>query len=183
MKYRSTLLYLIAFLLICTASFYILRRTKEPILETPKQTINSFIYHGIYTEYNKEGKIKSQITAQKITHFSPDETTLFTHPYIITYTTKGTWHIRANNAKSDKSGEKIFLYGNVTVHQLPTAHQVESWLKTTELTLYPKKSLAMTKKPVILIHPGITIHGVGFHANLKTGQYRLDSESEAVYKP
>src|SRR3990167_10058090 len=184
MKYKLTF-YIILFLCISVASVLILRHTKtQAPLTSQKNTVDSFILQGAFTEYNEQGLIKTKMNAITITHFQKSGATQFEKPYIVTYTENRTpWHIRADQGVSDKTGSKIILTGHVNVHELQTAQHAETTITTTELTIFPKESRAVTDKMITLSRPGTVIHGTGFIANLKTGQYQLRSESEAVYQP
>lgn len=183
MKHSLSVIYVVLFALLGLSSMYILhhdRTHKHPIFTT---TINSFIIHAKFTEYNTLGQVKTIITADRVTHFQQSGISIFEKPYIISYTEKNRtpWHIHANRAISNKSGDKIILRGHVIVHQLPTSLHAEATIKTTELTIFPKASRAVTNKAVTIIRPGTIINGTGFTANLKTGRYELRSESNAIY--
>lgn len=185
MKHKLTIIYLILFILIGVVSVFILHHAATTTKTVSQKTIiNTFVHEATFTEYNKKGLVKTKIRAQKMTHYQPQGTTVFEKPFIITYSDNRTpWHIRADQAISDRTGQKIILIGNVTAHELPTAQQTGTMIKTTEITLFPKESRAETDKPVVLTRPGTIIDGTGFTANLKTGQYQLHSESRAVYQP
>lgn len=187
MKYRLSI-YIMIFALICVASEMILKHTAQPVVTTThspeKNTVDSFLIHPIVTQYDKDGFIKMKMTADKLTHYKMSGETVLEKPFIITYSEKNTpWHIHADRAISNKAGDRIVLKGHVNVHELQTAQHPETTITTTELTVFPKESRAVTDKFVTLSRPGTLIHGVGLIANLKTGQYQLRSESEAIYEP
>lgn len=180
---RNTL-YIFLALLICIASFFILHHTQKPARSPQKKIIDNFVIHASFTEYNKKGLLKTKMSAEKVTHFLPDNTTFFIKPVILTYMdNRDPWHITADQGTSDKTGSTIVLQGHVVVHKLATAKQASLTIKTSELTVYPKESRAITAKPVILSRPGTVIHATGFAANLKTGQYKLLSQSKVIYQP
>jgi lipopolysaccharide export system protein LptC len=184
MNYKLTF-YLILFLCIAAASVLILQHTNTKTPQsTQKNTIDSFIANGTFTEYNALGLVKTKMNAASITHFKESGITQFDKPVIVTYSDNRTpWHIHADHAVSDKTGTKITFQGHVTVHELTTKENAGTTITTTELTVFPKESRAVSDKAVTLSRPGTIIHGRGFTANLKTGQYQLRSESEAIYQP
>lgn len=187
MKYKLSL-YILIFALICVASEMILRHTAEPIVVAShtlkKNTVDSFLLYPTVTQYDQEGHIKMKTTAIKLTHYKMSGETTLEKPFIITYTDKHVpWHIHADLAISNKKGDRILLKGHVKVHELPTLKHPETTITTSELTIFPKESRAVTDKFVAIERPGTLIHGVGLVANLKTGQYQLRSESEAIYQP
>lgn len=185
MKYKSTFVYFILFILIGIASIFILhhgKQTEKRLLQ--KTTLNTFVHDATFTEYDKQGLVKTKITAEKITHYQPQGTSVFEKPFIITYSDdRRPWHIRADQATSDRTGQTIVLSGHVIAREVPTAQHAGTTITTTQITIYPKTSRVDTDKPVVLTQPGTVIHGTGFTANLKTGQYQLHSESEAIYQP
>ncbi|EKD77894.1 MAG: hypothetical protein ACD_42C00134G0003 [uncultured bacterium] len=150
-----------------------------------QKTINNFVINAKYSEYNKQGEIKTIVTADKITQFQPDNNSVFTQPRIITYTDQDRtpWHIQADEGSSDQTAKKIILRGHVIAVKLKTKKTPSITIKTTKLTIFPKKSLAITNQPVVLSRPDTIIHGIGLTANLKTGEYQLHSQSKAIYVP
>lgn len=181
---KLTLLTIFLSICICTASFFILRNTTQPVKIAPKTSITSYAIDVTYTEFNAQGLIKTTVDAKKIIRYQPAGNSIFEKPVIVTYAADRTpWHIHADAGESDRSGEKIVLQGNVIIHELPTNTHPETMIQTAELTLYPKLSRAETNDAVTLSRPGMTIDGKGLEANLKTGQYELKSQSKAVYQP
>lgn len=186
MKNKIAILYIIAFLLIALVSVFILHHTKkiESSMASKNSAINTFIRHAIFTEYNKQGMIKTRIEAKKVTHYQEQNTIFFDEPKIISYgNNRNAWHIRADQAVSDSTGKKIVLSGHVIAHELATAKNPDTVVTTTQLTLFPKTSEATTDQPVILKRPGIIMSATGFSANLKTGEYQLHSQTKVIYQP
>ncbi|HLB56479.1 MAG TPA: LPS export ABC transporter periplasmic protein LptC [Coxiellaceae bacterium] len=187
MKHKVMNFYLILFVLLGVMSMVILHHTQKiNINSSQKTTVQTFVHDATFTEYNQTGLIKAKIHSEKIMHYEPQGTTLFKKPFIIVYTeTRVPWHIRADQAVSDRTGKKLILTGNVIAHELPTAKNEETTVKTTEITVYPdpKEFRVETDQPVVLTRPGTKITGKGFSANLKTGRYRLHSAMKAVYLP
>ncbi|PIZ03908.1 MAG: LPS export ABC transporter periplasmic protein LptC [Gammaproteobacteria bacterium CG_4_10_14_0_8_um_filter_38_16] len=186
MKYKLPIIYSLIFVCICLASIFILLHANqlESQTITGKTQIDNFIIQANSTEYNQQGQVKVKMTSEKIRHFLPQKTSIFTKPRIIAYTENRTpWHIQADQAIVNSTGEKIILQGHVVIRELPAKQPAEiTTIKSNEITLFPKESRATTKQPVTLSRPGVTIHGVGFDANLKTGQYKLQSQSKAIYQ-
>lgn len=179
------LLYLILFACIGIASALILHHDNQQKMQRAGNiAIDSFVNQATLTEYNEQGEIKKMITAENAIHSEPDGVTHFIKPFILLYAQDRTpWHIRADKGTSNKKTDHIVLQHNVMIHQLPTARHTESRITTDELTILTKTSRAFTEKPVTLTRPGITIHGIGLSANLKTGEYQLRSQSEVIYQP
>ncbi|MCX7120395.1 MAG: LPS export ABC transporter periplasmic protein LptC [Gammaproteobacteria bacterium] len=177
-------IYIILALLICIGSIFILHRTSKPAHPAQKKIIDSFVLNASYTEFNQDGQVKTKMSAAKVIHFIPDNTTHFTKPVMLTYMdNRDPWHITADKGNANKTGSEIILKGHVIVKKLPTEKQESLTITTSELAIFPKESRAVTKQAVTLTRPGTVIHATGFTANLKTGQYQLLSKSTVIYQP
>ena len=184
MTLKSTRLYIALFFLLCIASIFILYHPKKQPAATQPQTIDSFIYQAQLTEYNKQGKMKSDITAANVIHYKESDITFLVAPRILVYSDQNIpWKIHADQAKMMQSNTIIVLSGHVIIHQLQTLNHPETIIKTTTLTVYPKESRAETTAPVTINRRGMAIVGKGLTANLKTGQYQLTSETKAILQP
>ncbi|OGT25804.1 MAG: LPS export ABC transporter periplasmic protein LptC [Gammaproteobacteria bacterium RIFCSPLOWO2_02_FULL_42_14] len=184
MKYKSYYFYGVIIFIFVVASFLILHHAERALNISLDSKINSFVTGGNFVEYDKQGNIKTKITADKIVEFQSEDRIVFHNPEIVTYSEKQVpWHIRADQAISNKKGDRVVLTGHVLIREMRNDNEPRSTIKTTELVIFPKQSLATTKEPVTLFRPGIIVNGVGLTANLKTGQYELKSQSEAIYQP
>ncbi|EKD70438.1 MAG: hypothetical protein ACD_46C00534G0003 [uncultured bacterium] len=184
MTLKSTRLYIALFFFILTACVFILHQPSKKQIAENTLTINSFIDQATYTEYNKQGGIKNNITATSVVHYKENDTTFFTAPNILIYSDKNIpWKIQANHATMTQDNTIIVLSGNVVIHQLKTIHQPQTIIQTNTLVVYPKKSRAETNDAVIIHRRGIVINGNGLKANLKTGEYQLTSETNATLQP
>lgn len=184
-KNKTRILYLSLLALICVISIAILHHAgqQEKLASQKSENVDSFVIQGINTEYDQNGKLKTKIISEMITHLHREKTSFLKNPRIILYTENNTpWHIRADQAMTNKKGDQVVLQDHVIIHQLATAQEPETTITTTQLIIFPKKSMATTSQAVTLSRPGVTINGVGFDANLKTGQYQLHSQSRAVYQ-
>src|SRR3989338_8905012 len=182
MRLRMSNFYLILFSLIVFASILILHRAANTLHLGNQSSINSFVSDANFIEYNHTGQIKTKITAKDITQ--RQDYILFKNPYIETYTdNRAPWQIRADQAISDQQGKKVVLQGHVIIHELKQTDTPATTIKTSELTLFPRKSFATTDKSVAIYRPGVILHGIGLTANLKTGEYELKSQSKGVYQP
>lgn len=167
------------------SSAYILHHKKtSPVTFSKKEIMDSESYQATFTQYNQQGQVKVMMSAQTIKQYQPSGTIVFEKPFILAYGENRTpIHIRANKAIANKSANKIIMSGSVTIHQLKTKSDPETTIQTSELIVFPKKSQAITNKPVVITRPGMVIHSAGLTANLKTAQYQLHSNSRVVYQP
>ena len=56
-------------------------------------------------------------------------------------------------------------------------------IKTTQLTIHPGSQTADTDQAVTITQDHITTHGVGMHANLKTGIVQLKAQLHSEIEP
>lgn len=182
---KRTLFYIAAFVLIFISSIIILHHNGIQPKTTQQTPINSFITNAKVTEYNLKGEIKTTAHASEITHWETTDETHFTNPDIMTYTDtdRTPWHIYAKNGVSNKDSTLVILTHDVVIHKLETPKHSEMTIKTSELNVFPKESRVTTDQSVVLAQPGTVIHGVGFSANLKTGEYKLRRGTSATFDP
>jgi lipopolysaccharide export system protein LptC len=185
MKNSSLIAYLIAFTLVAIASIIILKHNEKSSLISTHNGMNSYVTNIVITDFSKDGQISSTLQAATVQHEEMSGKTFLTKPFFTGISQKNDshWHIHATTGVINESGTEVTLTGKVIVHELPSPHNVETTITTTLLTIYPKQSRAKTDQAVVLKRPGTTITGVGFTANLKTGEYQLRSGTEAIVAP
>ncbi len=167
------------------SSTYILHQSKtQAVALSKKEIMDSESYQATFTEYNRQGQIKAMMSAKTIKQYQPSGTIVFEKPFILAYgNNRAPIHVRADKATANKSINKIIMSGSVVIHQLKTKKDPETTIQTSQLIVFPKKSQAITNKPVVITRPGIIIHSIGLTANLKTAQYQLHSNSHVIYQP
>ena len=110
----------------------------------------------------------------------------FTQPDITSYSEKTyqpSWHITAEKGQSYKNNTIITLSGNVQFHRIATSDSPAMTIQTSRATIKPQQSIASTDQPVSIQQQHSTIHGSGLIANLKTGDYTLQSQTQGEYIP
>lgn len=184
MKIKSTAFYIILFFLLCIASIFILHHPEKKAPATHEKIVDNFINKAKFTEFNQEGGLKSEITADTVTNYQNSGATYFVKPRILVYSDqKIPWRIHSDEATMEKVNNVTTLSGHVVIHQLQTIGHPETFIYTSTLTVYPKKSYAETEAPVQIRRRDMVISGIGLTANLKTGQYQLHTETKAILQP
>ncbi len=135
------------------------------------------------TTYDKQGQINAILTTPSIVHFNKGDYANLTKPFFtLLDKNKVPWQISAAYGKFYQGKkERFFLWDKVIVKQLPGVHSSQTKLTTSELTYYPKTSVAHTDKAVTITQPGSIMHSVGFNADLKKGLIEFLSQSTAEY--
>lgn len=149
-----------------------------------RDSIDSYGTNVTLREYDENGRLKSILYAVSIKHYEKSGKTVAEKPDLTTHEDNNiVWHITANEGTLNKTGDQLILSGNVILHQLPTKESPETLVKTILLIINPKTSIATTQAFVTLKRGDDTVSGTGLVANLKTGDYTLQSGSHAVINP
>lgn len=184
MKVKSTKIYVIFFIVLCVSSVFILYHPKKDTQITSQKIMDHFFLKPIFIEYNQKGAIKSRITAESVAHYKNTQSSFFVKPEILFYAdNKLPWKIQAEQGSMEQQNEVVTLSGHVELQELGANHQPLTTIKTTHLIIYPKQSRAETDAPVAIYRQHVVVHGVGLHANFKTGQYVLKSHANAILQP
>lgn len=141
------------------------------------------------TNYTVNGSIKSHLHAKKLTYYSGLDKSHFLKPVIVVYKpNKMPWRITANYGFSLNKNTILILKKNVRLQQPLGKNNPASIILTSELTIYPNKHFAETKKPVTYTQISqdktkVTVKSVGAKVDQKTGKIYLLSKARGVYDP
>ena len=169
----------------CTSVIFMLIRNDQT-QDIQKKTggINAFMTNATYTQFNKLGQLHTRMQTPNMEHYTENDTSFFIKPRILIYTSNRIpWHIKSDYAKSKHGMKKVYLWGNVVLHQPQLENYPETTILTSTLTVYPKRSFAETDQEVTIHRPSSVIKGKGVTANFKTGIIKLLEQSRGVYEP
>lgn len=134
-----------------------------------------------YQEFNNNGQIKNHYFATEATVYS-DKTSQFVKPNFLIYTeNRVPWKTTSDRGNSSDNNQTIHLIGNVKMHQLATPNNPETRIDTASLWIYPKKSLATTKRFVSVRRPDMHVSGIGMRADLKNNQFQFFADTRGQY--
>lgn len=182
---RKTLWFSLILLIGASLSIFLMvfREHKADDVKAPGG-VNAFMINPTYRDFNKNGTLHSQLSANLMEHYVRHDISVFTKPVILIYTDERIpWHITAEHGKSQNGTKEVLLYNNVILHQPQQPSHPETTINTSELTVYPPRSFAETNKKVKITRPGTVIHGKGIEADLKTGIVKLLTRSRGTYEP
>jgi LPS export ABC transporter protein LptC len=94
-----------------------------------------------------------------------------------------TWHLTSNQAHVPQGGNTVEFEGDVLLTGRPGAEPQVAELHTPRLTLDTVGEVAHTRSPVELAFGVHRLRGVGMHADLKTGNLRLESDVSGHFTP
>ncbi len=153
-----------------------------------KKKPNVFIYDLYSTNFNKEGEISSKVFTPSMQYDSFNKFSTMINPRIKVFQKNdpSPWFISADKGAIFNGNGKYQLIGNVKLTQKLTQKTLATIITTSELTFYPSKKLAETRKPITFIRvnkdkSSMVIHSVGAKVNQKTGDVQLLSKAQGVY--
>jgi LPS export ABC transporter protein LptC len=134
------------------------------------------------TQFDKDGRLHNEFYSPELVHYPQDDMTFSQKPFFIFYAlTEPPWHISAKNGKSLNGDQRMLLWDNVQIQQMPGLHSHHMTIDTSLITLYPHLSFAQTERPVTITQPNTVIHAIGMQADLKTSAVKLMSETKGQH--
>jgi len=115
--------------------------------------------------YTAEGIPRHRLSAENMTHFADDQSTILVAPHLAFLNEKGeTWQLDAGHGQVDGTGETLLLTEKVNLRR--SGEKVEPLeLQTGELTVHPNQQTATTRTPVTITGTGMRIEAAGLDAN------------------
>ena len=134
-------------------------------------------------EFNDAGLLTNSLKSPLVKHTPFDDRHWFQSPVIhITQNDDAPWTIKALEATSFNSGEKIILNRHVVILQTPSNHQ-NSTITTNQLIYYPNKKIAVSENHVMFKQPGTTVQSHGMKAWLAEKRVKLLGKARGQYDP
>lgn len=158
-----------SFLVVFGVFSWWLLKTSEPDEERMDVPLHSADFFSVgYTkiEMDSQGLLKSRLDADKMTHFSDDETTELDKPVMTFYKTDTpTWIIRSETGLRPADGKVLFLNGKVFINREQAPGVTPIKVNTTNLRVKPDENYAETDEWGEIITPSDWISGVGMQIN------------------
>lgn len=113
---------------------------------------------------NEKGTLKSKLIADKIIHYSDDETTHSINPVMYFYNESSPpWIINSDTGILSADGKSLLLNGQVTIERAKAKGQSALTINTSMLNVQPEKSYAETKEWAELLSPPNKTTGTGMN--------------------
>jgi lipopolysaccharide export system protein LptC len=117
-------------------------------------------------EMNSSGLPKNKVIADKVVHFSDDDTTELQNPLMTIFKQDGpNWVIRSETGIIPAGGRDMFLNGKVFIHRETAPGIKPMKINTSNLRIKPKQDYAETDEWAELIMPPNRTTGIGMQAN------------------
>ncbi len=123
--------------------------------------------------FNPGGGLQYVQTAQKMLHYTDDDSTEVTAPALRYISERQHTRVTARLAWLGPSGKEIRLNDDVRMVREATADNPELVVTTSEMFVYPDDELARGDKPVTITEGRSIIHGTGFEADNRAHLFKL----------
>ncbi len=132
----------------------------------------------------KDGKESATLRAPAMERNPGDDSSDITRPVFLLPDSAGRhWQLKADTGWISAKGEELRLRGNVSGDSPRDDQTPVTTFRTDALDVFPDRDLARTDARVTMTRPGLHQVGLGFQANLKSGQYSLLSQVKTRYEP
>lgn len=135
----------------------------------PAQSPDYFSIGYEKIEMDLEGKLKSKVTADKLTHYSDTDIAELNNPVIIMYKPDApSWVIRSETGTVPAGGREVFLNGKVFIDRAKAPGFRGIKIITSNLRVQPEQDFAETKEWTDIIMPPDRTSGTGMEVTFST---------------
>lgn len=140
--------------------------------EVPQHSASLFSNGYTKIEIDEQGQTKSELFADKMTHFSDDNTIEMDKP-VMTFFSEGlpTWKIRSETGLLSSDRENLFLNGKVFIVRKKEDENRKFKVNTSNLRVRPEENYAETDDWAELITPTDWVSGTGMKVFFKDPVY------------
>jgi lipopolysaccharide export system protein LptC len=136
------------------------------------------------TNYDREGRVESTLTAKKMVHFPDDDSTELESPFVVqTKPDEPRMTLSADRGTLSQDAADVFLYDNVELVRAAKDTTPEQRLTTTFLHLVRSRSLVRTDRDVRVYQEDKELTGRGMEYNNETGQLFLRERVRGRFDP
>ena len=151
--------------------------------EKLKNAVDLTVTNINFKEFNQKGELANYLETPLVEHVPKNNTHLLTKPHIIVKEEdKAPWDINAQYAKAVKGGQKITFSNDVTIAQKKDIKNGNILLRTEEITYFPNKKYAITKKDVKLQQDESIVEATGLKAFLAENRIQFLSKTHGHYE-
>lgn len=173
--------------LIAFACFGLYITSNKPVLKLDNDTLSTtedtVVTDLTLTQFDANGHVSHYLQTKTVRHVPRNDTHYLTTPTIkIAQENQAPWEINAQEAVAIQSGQQITFHDNVIICQKKGKPAEETRVTTEEITYFPQKQLATTRKPIRLSQAGNVVTSTGMNAYLADNRVQLLSNAQAVYE-
>lgn len=136
------------------------------------------------TQYDREGRVESTLTAKQMRHFPDNDSTEVDSPVVVqTKPDAPRMTLTADRGSLSQDGVDVFLHDNVLVVREARAATPEQRMKTSFLHIVRGKSLIRTDRDVHIFQEDKDLTGRGMEYDNETGQMFLRERVRGRFDP
>lgn len=151
---------------------------ERKVSHTPDYYLENFAF----TAMDTTGAPEYRLIADLMQHFPDDDTVALTSPQMTFYRdAERPWHAQAETATVFDDGERIHLFGTVTMRQEVSPPELPVVVTTRDVRMRPREQYAETDAPVNIVRGPDTIDAVGARVFLDEGIVELLSSARGRY--
>jgi LPS export ABC transporter protein LptC len=158
---------------------------REPVPEEPESARPGYYLTGVdLEEFGTDGKLRIGLRSISATE-EPATGIVRLSDVAVDYhaPTGQTWHLTSNEARVPPGGRTVEFEGDVRLAGRAVDDPRTAQLHSPRMTLDTVGEVAETRSPVELAFGTHRIRAVGMHADLKSGQLRLESQVNGNFAP
>jgi len=149
-----------------------------------RHDIDFTVEHLTSTVLDPQGVPRSTLTAEKMWHFSDDETTHLQLPSVVSLRAEQPpVHMTANLGTLSRNREDVFLRDAVVITRTDPATLNEMRFETDYLHILPNLDVADTDRPVLMYDRTNVISAVGLLFDNQARTIKLLSQVRAKHEP
>lgn len=171
---------------VCSFWYYMSNSNANRFVIDKEKLINSVditVTNISFKEFNQKGELANYLETPLAEHVPKDNTHFLTNPHIIVKEEdKAPWDINAKHAKAIKGGEEITFSKDVKIAQKKDINNGDILLRTEEITYFPNKKYAITKKDVKLQQDQSIVEATGLKAFLAENRIQFLSKAHGHYE-
>ncbi|TBW01109.1 LPS export ABC transporter periplasmic protein LptC [Azotobacter chroococcum] len=145
----------------------------KPGISPDDSAIDFYVTNAHTLQYQAEGALHYEMTADKVEHLKSSEITLLTQPDLLIF--RGTptpWHVRSERGEVSPQGDQVELIDAVRVERTDTQGR-PTVLTTSRLSVLPEREYAETQQPVKIEAANGVTTAVGMKAYLDDSRMHL----------
>lgn len=175
-KLLNLLLISCATLLVAALGYWNLnpQDSSTPAHDATRDNQIDFFAKNTYTvQYQADGKLHYELTAEKVEHIKTSDITLMTAPNMNLF--RGTdlpWKIHSERGEVSPGGTEVELIDNVRVERTDAKGR-PTVLTTSRLTVFPDKEYAQTQQAVRIVAANGVTTAQGMKAYMNDGRMLL----------
>lgn len=140
---------------------------------TPENLVDFYAHNTFTVQYQADGKLHYEMTADKVEHIKTSDITLITTPNMNLFRgTEHPWKIRSEHGEVAPGGSEVELIDKVRVERTDAKGR-PTILTTSRLTVFPDKEYAQTQQAVRIDAANGVTTAQGMKAYMNDGRMLL----------